>query len=179
MAKTKKPTKTRLITVIKNKGELLDSGKAKIFKFKGEDGKQYSLTILQKKFAECYLELQGNGVQAIIEAGFMVKNSRGLINYGLAHSMASEYLKKPAIFGYITTLLEKFGLADLNVEKQHLFLINQFGDLSAKAKGIDMFYKVKGRYPKDQAITDALKKYQGMTDSELIGFIEGEVVKDE
>jgi hypothetical protein len=152
---------------------------SELFKFKGNDGKLYGLNLQQKKFAELYLEYQGNGTDAIIDAGYHVRNSRGFINRGLAGSMANEYLKKPDVYMYISTLLSKFGFAEENVDKQHLFLINQFGDLSAKAKGIDMFNRLKGRYPKDQAITDALKKYQGMSDDELLGFIEGEVVKDD
>lgn len=163
----------RKTSAIKTKGE------KGIFRFKGGDGKEYRMTLKEKKFCESYLKLQGNGTQAIIKAGYNVTNSRGDIGYNLAASMAKEYLTKPQIFGYITSLLSKFGYADENIEKQHLFLINQFGDLSAKSKGIDMYYKVKGKYPKDQIEISMISKYKSMSDDELKAAIEGEVIKDD
>lgn len=120
--------------------------KASKFDFVGLDGKKYSLNLKQKLFCEFYLELGGNGVDAIIEAGYDITDSRGVQNKRLAASMASENLTKPNIYEYVKLLFEEYGYTDENVEKQHLFLINQFGDLSAKAKGIDMFYKKKGAY---------------------------------
>lgn len=160
----------------KEKKELIHAGKTKLFHFKGQDGKQYSLTIKEKKFAEEYLANQGNGTQAILEAGYDCTNSRGDINYNLAASMAREYLQKPHIYLYITSLLEKYGFADENVERQHMFLINQFADLGAKGKGIDMFYKVRGKYPKDQVEISLVGKYKTLSDKELEQIVEGEVL---
>lgn len=162
-----------------NKRTPIMTGKKKLYSFIAEDGKEYSLTAMEKVFCELYLELQGNGTEAIIGAGYNVKNSRGEENRNLAKGMASEYLTKPNIFAYVTYLLTRYGFDSESVEKQHLFLINQFGDLSAKAKGIDMFYKVKGKYPKDQLEISLISKYKDASDEELKEILEGQVVKDE
>ena len=114
--------------------------KATYFKFKALDGNDYTLTFKEKLFCEKYLEFKGNGVDAIYEAGYKPKNAR------VAASMASEYLTKPNICAYITSKLEEYGFNDDNVTKQHLYLVNQFGDLKAKKGAIDMFYKLKGQY---------------------------------
>lgn len=54
---------------------------------------------------------------------------------------------------------------DFQVKLQHMFLINQNDNLSVKAKGIDMYYKLTGKYEAvkiqtvyDQEIEEALKK---------------------
>ncbi len=114
----------------------------KLFSFKGEDGRRYNLTLRQKLFSEYYLALRGNGVEAVIKAGY-----RGTkYNRKLAAVIASENLIKPNIFAYINFRLSEFGFEDENVRKQHLFLLNQFADLRMKAKAIDMFYKLRGEY---------------------------------
>lgn len=127
------------------------SGKARVCKFKALNGKSYSLTVKQKMFCDLFLQYRGNGVDAIIGADYSVnyKNQRGntnLPNRRLAASMASEYLTKPNILAYINLKLEESGFTDDNVRKHHLFLLNQFSNLSVKAKAIDMFYKIRGYY---------------------------------
>ncbi len=149
-----------------------------LFKYKAQDGQEYALNLQQKKFAELYLELQGNGTEAAIEAGYNVYNNRGEINRNLAKSIASENLTKPHVYHYITILLTREGFNSENVDKQHLFLINQFGDLSAKSKGIDMYNRLRGRYPKDQLEVSIITKYQNASDEELTKIIQGEVVED-
>lgn len=54
---------------------------------------------------------------------------------------------------------------DFQVRLQHIFLVNQNENLSVKAKAIDMYYKLTGKYQAmkiqsvyDQEIEDALKK---------------------
>lgn len=120
--------------------------KQSLFQFAGLDGKQYNLSLKQKIFSERYLELLGNGTQAVIVSGYDVHSQNGRVNINLAGAIASENLRKPNIYAYINLLLDKYGYSDNNVEKQHLFLINQFDNFNAKAKGIDMYYKVKGKY---------------------------------
>lgn len=123
------------------------------YRFTGLDGKQYELTYKQRLFCEYYLEFSGNKINALIEAGYDIYvkdrngNSTGKINYGVAKNLASENLTKPNLCAYIALKLEEYGFTDENVEKQHLFLINQFDDLSSKAKGIDLYYKRKNLYP--------------------------------
>lgn len=111
-----------------------------IFKFKGLDRKEYKLSLKEKRFCEAYLEFFGNGVDAVFEAGYKVKNAL------VAKSVAYENLTKPHIIAYIDLKLEEYGYDDKNVEKQHLFTLNQFADLAAKNKAIDMYYKRKGLY---------------------------------
>jgi hypothetical protein len=173
MANKKKPTKTRLIKVINN------NKPSNVFSYKADNGKEYSLNLQQKKFAELYVELDGNGTEAYLEAGYNCSNKRGEINRAMARASASRLLTNVSVFSFINVLLTREGFNSENVDKQHLFLVNQHSDLSAKAKGIDMFNKLRGRYPKDQAITDALTKYQSMPDSELKEIIDGEIVKED
>lgn len=140
------------------------------FVFNGLDGEKYSLTLQQKEFVEIYLTNKGNGVEAIIDAGYNVwkrdKNGNKLYpNRKLAAVMASENLIKPNISAYVTLLLDQYGYDDDNAERQHLFLMNQYGDLKVKAKALDMFFKIRGKYAPeqhehklDQEITEALSK---------------------
>lgn len=151
---------------------------SQLFKYKADNGKEYSINLRQKRFAELYLEMQGNGTEALIQAGYNVTNKRGEINRLLAKSMATENLSKPSIYNYITILLTREGFNSQNVDKQHLFLINQHSDLSAKSKGIDMYNRLKGRYPKEQLEVSIISKYQNLGDDELTKIIEGEVVED-
>jgi len=114
---------------------------AKKFRYTASDGKKYILTEQQKKFCEKYCEFGASGVDAIYAAGYKPKNAR------VAAAMASKELVKVNIFSYIETLYDEYGFTDENVTKQHLFLINQDGDLTNKAKGLDMYFKRKGLYP--------------------------------
>ena len=111
-----------------------------IFKFKALDGEEHKLTLRQKKFVESYLSFYGNGVKAIFEAGYNPKSAR------VAAAMAYENLTKPYIMAYVNVKLVEYGYSDENVKKHHLFLLNQFGNLNAKGKAIDMFYKKFGDY---------------------------------
>lgn len=136
----------------------------KLFFFKGLDGKDYKLNLRQKLFVEFYLSLHGNAMEAVIEAGYNVYYERGGINKNLARSIGSENLTKPAIIAYVNLKLSEYGYDDENVKKQHLFLLNQFGDLSAKAKGIDMYYKIKGEYAAEKADKKTNEKLEGFLD---------------
>lgn len=129
-----KPTASKLSDNIRN------TGKAKAYFFTGLDGKRYSLSFKQKTFCDLFLNYQGSGVEAIIGAGYRVKNRK------VAASLASEYLTKPNISTYINRKLEEYGYSDDNVKRQHFFLINQYADINNKAKGIDMYYKAVGGY---------------------------------
>jgi hypothetical protein len=144
----------------------------RFFTFVALDGKRYSLTKKQKSFVEHYLEFKANGVDAIIEAGYDVYfkdkktgESTGAVNYKMAAVMASKELIKVNISSYVTLLLDEYGYTDENATKQHLFLMNQYGDFTAKAKALDMFFKVRGAYAPekqqhsmDEEITEALSK---------------------
>jgi len=168
MANTEKPKAKKLRTIIKKKkikipvdkktkeNIVVDSenSQEKLLEFTGLDGKNYHLTFKQKKFCLKYLELYGNGTQACIEAGYNCYTAGGNISYRLAAAIASENLTKPNIYAYVNLKMEEYGFNEDNVMKQHLFLINQHADLPAKAKGIDMFYKIKGSYAPEKHQTD-------------------------
>ncbi len=134
-------------------------GKSKgFFKFKGNDGKIYRMTLKEKDFCERYLDFSGNGVEAA-SAVYECKNAR------VAASVASEYLTKPNIIAYIDLKLEERGFCDENVKKQHLFTLNQFADLGAKNKAIDMFYKLKGEYAPEKLQVE--HEFDNVSDKEL------------
>ncbi|MCG2689353.1 terminase small subunit [Candidatus Parcubacteria bacterium] len=108
------------------------------------------LTLKQQLFCDYYLEGYGNATEAVIKAGYNVSKKDGTPDRILAKSIASENLTKPYIYGYIQKKLEGFGFNDTTIMKQHLFLINQFADLSVKTKAIDMYYKKTGAYATDK-----------------------------
>lgn len=58
---------------------------------------------------------------------------------------AKELLLSDNIIQRVNQLLEEDGFNDTNVDKQHLFLINQHADLSTKMKGIEHYNKLKKR----------------------------------
>lgn len=104
------------------------------------------LTLKQQLFCKYYLEGSGNATEAVIKAGYNVSKKNGQPDRMLARNIASENLAKPGILKYIQERLEKSGFSDTCITRQHLFLINQFADLSVKAKAIDMYYKKTGAY---------------------------------
>jgi hypothetical protein len=65
--------------------------------------------------------------------------------YITAQTCAYDLLKKPEIFNRINELLEIGGFNNENVDKQHLFLINQCADLRTKMSAIDSYNKLKRR----------------------------------
>ena len=127
----------------------------KLFSFKFK-GKIYKLTPKEHLFCLKYLENRGNGVEAIIDAGYDVNykdrkgNDTGEPNRKLAAVIAYENLIKPHIYTFINSKLNEYGYNDENVKKQHLFLINQDADLTNKRGGLDMYYKLKGKYAPDE-----------------------------
>lgn len=125
-----------------------------------KDGNVYHLTIKEKRFCEAYLEAFGNGVKAVFEAGYKVKNAL------VAKSIAYNLLTNAHIIAYVDSLLEKYGFDEENVIKHHLYLLNQFGDLTNKAKAVDMFYKIKGRYAPTKIYTEP-NPLDDLTDEEL------------
>lgn len=58
---------------------------------------------------------------------------------------AKALLTSDNIIQRINGLLEEDGFNDQNVDKQHLFLINQHADFSTKMKGIEHYNKLKKR----------------------------------
>lgn len=116
------------------------------------NGRSYKLTLKQKMFCIAFLEEKGNGVEAVIKAGYEVryKDNKGeyipnAYNRKLAAVMAYQMLKLPHITSYISSKLEEYGFTDDHVDKQHLFLINQDADLKTKLGAIKEYNALKGR----------------------------------
>jgi len=123
----------------------------KRFTYTNQSGKEIKLTPKQYKFCIAYLENGGVGVEAAIEAGYNVNYPKSkTINRHLARSIATENLSKPVLADFITLNLEKYGFADENVELQHLHVINQHGDLQSKTRAIDMYYRLKNKFPAEK-----------------------------
>ncbi len=69
-------------------------------------------------------------------------------------------------------LNKALGDLDFQIKFQHLFLINQFDNLQVKAKAIDMYYKLTGKYQAmkiqsiyDEEIEEALTKIANLIPS--------------
>lgn len=130
-----------------------------------KDGKTYSMTLKEKVFCEAYLTFYGNGVDAVYEAGYKVKDRK------IAAQVAHDNLRKPNLMAYIDSLLVEYGFSDDNVEKQHLYVMNQFDDLQAKNKAIEMFYKLRSKFPAEKHdvrvvnVTELIKAKLGLSGS--------------
>lgn len=130
-----------------------------------KDGKTYRMTQKEKAFCEHYLEFYGNGVEAVYEAGYKARDRK------VAAQIAYDNLRKPNLMAYIDSLLVDYGFNDENVEKQHLFVMNQLADLPAKNKAIEMFYKLKGKFApekhevKVENLTDLIAAKLGLSGS--------------
>lgn len=66
-------------------------------------------------------------------------------NRASANSLAPRMLKNPKITAQINAFLSEEGFNDENVDKQHLFIINQHKDLNVKMKGIEHYNRLKKR----------------------------------
>lgn len=174
----KQPKKKIKIKTPENVNDIESIGRYKHhFTFVGKDGKNYSLSEKQKLFVEKYLEFKGNGVDAVIEAGYDVfkKDKKGnplYPNRKMAAVVSAQNLVKLNIIAYKNLLLEEYGFTSEAVHEQHLFLINQDANLSAKSKGVDMFYKLKGSYAPEKHEHTIKDKLDELTPEELKAVVE-------
>jgi len=132
-------------------GELIPQGK--LFSFKGLDDKYYSLTPKQKLFCDNYVANLGNGVQAAM--GVYETDYKG------ACIIASQNLRKLKVIEYLTLQFKKFDIGDEEAMAHLSFLIKQFGELPMKAKGLDMFFKIRGKYAPEKtehSVNEGLEK---------------------
>lgn len=81
---------------------------------------------------ECYMKVYGPNLEPHQTPKVVRKEAKAL-------------LTSDNIIQRINGLLEEDGFNDQNVDKQHLFLINQHADLSTKMKGIEHYNKLKRR----------------------------------
>lgn len=108
-----------------------------VFKYKGEEQK---IRLQQKAFVDAYLRNRGNRVDAYYAAGYQAKNRL------VASAAAARLLKNVNVQNYVNSRLVEHGYDDDNAILQLLFLMNQHAELNNKAKGLDMFFKIKGKY---------------------------------
>lgn len=107
----------------------------------------------QKQFCELYIngdiELFGNGVQCYLEVyGWYDEKDKSKtrrITYQTAVANASRLLTNAKVLEEINSLMEAGGFTDENVDKQHLFLINQHADLKTKLGAIREYNALKKR----------------------------------
>ena len=90
----------------------------------------------------------GNGTQSIISAlgEGRFTDDKGKLNLNLAGVTAHEWLRIPKVYKAGMEFMNSQEFNDASVDNQHTFLINQSADMNVKAKGIDMYNKLKGRY---------------------------------
>ncbi|KKS62589.1 MAG: hypothetical protein UV28_C0008G0009 [Candidatus Collierbacteria bacterium GW2011_GWE2_42_48] len=141
-------------------------GISKLFSFITPDNVSYQLTEKEKRFCEVYCQSGVSGIDAIFEAGYLPKKR------STAYSIASENLRKPKILAYIKHLYSEHSFTDEDIMREHLYLIRQHHDLSAKARGIDMYYKKNGYYSagsieKNSTTTVVVTQYSEMSDEQL------------
>lgn len=116
-----------------------------------EDSDDGKLNLQQEEFCKLFAlgdkEVFGNGTLCYLQvygAEHLIKYKKPM-NYMVAGAAASRLLKKVKIINRINTLLEEGGFNDQNVDKQHLFLINQYGDLKSKLGAIKEYNVLKKR----------------------------------
>lgn len=112
------------------------------------------LNLQQEEFCKLYTssesidrELFGNGVQCYLEVygGEYYRLNRKPMSYLVAIASSSRLLANVKIIKRINELLEEGGFNDQNVDRQHLFLINQHADLKTKMSAIKEYNAVKKR----------------------------------
>lgn len=137
------------------------------------------LSLEQEQFCQNYVlndrELFGNGTQCYLEVygpSYEEKYKKPM-KYLVAMVCASQLLRKPKIIDRINGLLEKSGFNNENVDKQHLFLINQHADLRTKMAAIKEYNALKKRI--DSGKLDGAQfnqfNFSSMTNEQLEGTI--------
>jgi len=115
------------------------------------DISKIDLNLLQEEFCKKYTsrdyEYFGNGTQcylAVYGPLYFLENKKKL-DYKVAQVLAHKALSRVNIYTRINELLEEGGFNEQNVDKQHLFVINQCADIPSKIKAISEFNKLKKR----------------------------------
>jgi hypothetical protein len=95
----------------------------------------------------------------------------------VAQVLSSRLMADPRITARINTLLSQDGFNDENVDKQHLFIINQHKDIHAKMKGIEHYNKLKKRVA-DKMELIIPRPIMELDDDEVIHKIDKSKAKD-
>lgn len=151
MAKSEKPEPTK--AKVKKTNPLP-------FVFIHKDKNTYQVTAKQKKWADIYIDTHNATFSSLQTYDIKNKELFEKLNGQLtdaekikkdkaeitAASVGRENIRKPQIIKYIDWVLDQYGFTDESVKFEHFKLIKQDSDMGDKARGIDMFYKVKGSY---------------------------------
>lgn len=104
-----------------------------------------NMTLKQKRFAKEYVKTKGNKTQAVINAGYDVKNR------DVAAQIGVENMNKPKIQQEIKRQLDNAGLTDTKIFEGLEKIINEGSGNEPTAsdalRGIDMVLKLKDYYP--------------------------------
>lgn len=108
------------------------------------------LNFKQEAFCQAYVngdrDLFGNGTQCYLEVYGNTDEETGKpVSYLAAMANASRLLRNDKVIKRINELLKTGGFTNENVDKQHLFLINQHADLKTKLGAIREFNNLKNR----------------------------------
>jgi len=119
--------------------------------------KERPLNPKHELFCQLYVsgerELFGNGTLCYLEVYGSKDEGGKKMSYMAAAAAASRLLKNVKIINRVNELLETGGFNAENVDKQHLFLINQFSDLKTKMAAIKEFNALKNRISNKLDIT--------------------------
>lgn len=113
---------------------------------------------------DCYMKVYGHDLEPHQTPEFVRKQ-------------AKELLLNDNIIQRINALLEEDGFNDQNVDKQHLFLINQHADLNVKMKGIEHYNKLKKR-TSDQVELILPRPIMDLGEDETIHMVDKSKAKD-
>ena len=154
-------------------------------KFKAPDGKTYTITPQEKIFCDVYLETGGNRTIAALEAYELKNKELCQIEWeqlsikdqirrrrveNTAASIGSRKVRRGKIQAYLDTVLENQGWVDKEVKLEHFKNIKQVENISASNKAIDMYYKLKSKYPKEKleiGIDERMEKFLDKWDKRI------------
>lgn len=109
------------------------------------------LRLRQELFCKAYTshdrEIFGNGVRCYLDVygpEYLIKYKKPMA-YNVAQVLASRLLSTVIIINCINSLLDAGGFNDANVDKQHLFLLNQHDDKRTKLGAIKEYNTLKRR----------------------------------
>jgi len=124
-----------------------------------------AITLEQEQFCRLYLsedkDIFGNGTRAYIRAycddeyNFADGKEKQRIKKNCSVS-AVKLLKNPRVLARLAQIMEITGFNDINVDKQHLFLISQCANLPVKLGAIAQYNKLQGRVKEGSEIPDGV-----------------------
>lgn len=151
----------------------------------------------QELFCRYFIETQGNKTRSALMAfditdrelalawmdkGFLAddEKARAMQVYYTASGMGADYYDKPQIKERVDELIRNEYFTDATVQREHTKLILQDGDLSTKKGGVEMYYKLRGKFAPEKVETKHiidLPDYKNFSQEELKK-LEAQVMKE-